>query len=353
MKEVHELGLGTADVAAITGKAIAKTIEEVARGETKFAQLYRVNKDLMADGTPPQIQFPKKGTGIAVTWGAAPGASIAPSSFSYDAVTVQTVKSGVRLEFTNEALKQALRDVIKDHIYEAGLVYAETIDDVAMSTALGLTPQTLTITTGSIGTLTNAPVVKIVSVTGGTILNVEYDTGKVVLAASVPACTVVAQYAAVPKGTGLWVGATTPGSLTAKDVSRAKAKMVTNHRYPDVLLFNDADYASLLFDPNMKFVDVSAYGDREPVLNGEIGKALGMKVLTSSRIPQGNAVLVDSKRLGYDVHRRELSGVREDKPEFDSVWYHFWAERNFGLTDSFAVALVCNAQAPDYVYPAA
>jgi len=353
LKDIQELGLGTADVAAITGKAIADTIEEVARGEVKIAQLFKVNKDLMADGTPQQIQFPKKGTGIAVTWGATPGSTVSASSFAYDAVTVTTAKSGFRLEFTNEALKQALRDVIKDHVYEGGIVWAETIDDVASSIMLGLTSQTATITTGSLGTFSNTPVYKITAAGTGTIVSVQYDTGVVTISGSLAADTITAQYANNPKGTTLWVGATNPGSLRAFDIARVKAKMVAQHRNPDVMLFNDADYASLLFDTQLKFIDASAYGSQEAVLNGEIGKAMGLKVITSTRIPQGNAILVDTRRLGYDVHRRDLSGVREDKPEYDSVWYHFWAERNFGVADSLAVGLVCNAQSADYVYKAA
>ncbi len=353
IKNITELALGTTDVSAITAKAIAKSIEEVSRGECKIAQLFKVNTDLTADGTPHQIQFPKKGTGIAVTWGVSPGSTVSASSFAYDSFTITTQKAGMRLEFTNEALKQALRDVIKDHIYEGGLVYAETIDDVATSIMLDLKTQTATIATGSLGTFANTPVFKITSAGATTISSVEYDTGVVTCSASITAGTVTSQYANNPSGTGMWVGATNAGSLTVKDIARVKAKMAAQHKHPDVLLFNDADYASLIFDPQVKFVDVSAYGSKETVLNGEIGKIIGLKCITSTRIPQGNAILVDSKRLGYDVHRRDFDGVREDKPEYDCVWYHFWGERNFGVADTYAVGLVCNAQTADYTYKAA
>jgi hypothetical protein len=352
MKNITELALGTADVSAITAKAIASSIEEVARGQCKIGQLFKVNTDLMADGTPQQIQFPKKGTGIAVSWGVSPNNSIASSSFAYDSFTITTSKAGLRLEFTNEALKQALRDVIKDHIYEGGLVYAETIDDVATSIMLDLKSQTATITATSVGAFTNYPVFKLVSSTGGTISSIEYDTGSIILNGSIAVSTITSLYANNPKGTTLWVGATSPGSLTVKDISRVKAKMATQHRFPDVLLFNDADYASLIFDSNVKFVDVSAYGKDETILNGEIGKIIGLKCITSTRIPQGNAILVASQRLGYDVHRRDFEGVREDRPEFDAVWYHFWGERNFGVADTLAVGLVCNAQSTDFLYKA-
>jgi len=354
MKSIEELALGTADVAAITGKAIADTIEEVARGEVVFAQLFKPNEDLKRPNTPRQIQFPKKGTGISVTWGASPGATIASSSFTYDAVTVTVTKSGIRLEFTNEALEQAMRDVIKDHIYEAGLEWAEVLDDVAQTVMLDLTTQTCTVATGSLGTFPNTPVIKITDVpSSATISSVEYDTGKVTLTGSVTAATITSVYSDYLSSTTLWVGASSAGSLSAKDILRVRSKLVAKHRKPDVLIINDADLASLLFDPNVKFVDVSAYGSNEALMNAEIGKIFGMKVVTSSRAPQGNAFVVDSKRLGYDVRKRDLSGVREDKPDYDSVWYHFWAERNFGVADSLAVGAVVNAQSSDYEYPAA
>jgi N4-gp56 family major capsid protein len=292
----------------------------------------------MQDGTPRQIQFPKKGSGIAVTWGVSPGATVAPSTFPYDALTVTVQKAGMRLDFTTEALEQALRDVIKDHVYEGGIVYAETIDDVACSIMLGLTTTTATVAS-SLGTFANTPVFKIVSVGANTVSSVNYTTGVVTMSGSL-AATVTAQYISGRT----YVSASSAGSLTVKDIQRAKAKMVTNHIHPDVLLFNEADYASLLFDTNAKFIDYTQYGGKEPVLNGELGKLIGLKVISSTRIPQGNAILVDTKRLGYDVHKRELNGVREDKPEFDSVWY---------VADTLAVAVVVNAQSADYVYKAA
>jgi len=353
MKTIEELGVGTADVAAITEKAIADSIEEVARGKCVYAQLFKVNRDLVGPNKPREISFPKKGTGISVSWGVAPGSSIAASSFSYEAVTVTVQKAGIRLEFTNEALEQAMRDVIKDHIYEAGLEWAEQLDDVAQTVALDLKRETVTITDGSIGTASNVPIMRIVSVNGGTIKSVQYDEGTITLTGSVSAATVVTEYSNLLKSTGQWVSASTPGSLSVKDILRAKGKMAGNHRTPDVLILNPVDLATLFFDPNAKLVDASVYGKNEVLLNAELGKLFGMKVLMSSRSPEGAAILIDTTRLGYDVRKRDLTGTREDKPEFDSVWYHFWAERNFGLVDTLAVAAVVNAASSDSSYPAA
>ena len=353
MKDLAELALDTSDVAAITGKAIADAILEVARQQNVFAQLFKENRDLIGEGKPRQISFPTKGTGISVEWDVSAGASVSPSSFAYSAVTISVKKQGIQLQFTNEALEQALRDVIEDHIYEAGLEYAEAADKAAQTIMLDLKTETLSITGGSLGTLSNTPVIKIDSVSGGTIKSVEYDTGVVTLTGSVSAATVVAVYSNRLKTTGMWVSASTAGSLSPRDIMRARAKLIGKYRNPNVVIINPVDLATLFFDTNAKLVDASVYGGREPLLNGELGKLFGMKVLMSTGAPEGVAILVDTNRLGYDVIRRDLKGIRKEKPSVDSVFYYFWGERNFGVTDDYAVGAVINAASSDSTYPSA
>ena len=352
MKDIEKLALGTADVAAITAKAISDTIEEVARQTNVFAQLFKVNRDLVGAHKPREIVFPKKSTGISVTWGVSPGSSVSPSSFSYEAVTISVQKVGIQLQFTNEALEMALRDVIEDHIYEAGLEYAEAVDARAQTVLLDLKKGTITSWTGGSIGAANAPIISIESVSGATISSVKYDEGSVILTGSVSAATVVYTYSNRLKTTGLWVGASSPGSLSPKDILRARAKMIGKYRDPDVVVINPVDTTTLFFDPNVKLVDASQYGAREPLLNGELGKLFGMKVIMSTGAPEGCAILVDTKRLGYDVRKRELEGIRKDKPDLDSVFYYFWAERDFGVVDDYAVAAVVDAANSDSSYPA-
>jgi len=354
MKTLEELALGTADVAAITAKAIADSIEEVARKTNVFAQLFKPNRDLMGPNKPREIVFPKKSTGISVTWGVSPGSSVSPSSFAYSAVTIAVQKVGIQLQFTNEALEMALRDVIQDHIYEAGLEYAEAVDDQAQTILLDLKRETITsFTGGTVGTASNTPIIRVVSDGPGTIKSVDYETGTIVMTGSLAAHTVVVEYSNRLKTTGLWVAASNAGTLSAKDILRARSKMVGQYRDPDVVIINPVDLTTLFFDSNVKLVDASQYGGREPLLNGELGKLFGMKVIMSTGAPEGVAILVDTKRLGYDVIKRELKGYREDKPDLDSVFYYFWAERNFGVVDDYAVAAVVNAASSDSSYPAA
>jgi len=353
MKSLEELALDTSDVAAITGKAIAEAILEVARQQNVFAQLFKQNRDLIGEGKPRQISFPTKGTGISVQWNVSAGTSVSPSSFAYSAVTISVKKQGIQLQFTNESLEQALRDVIEDHIYEAGLEYAEECDKAAQTIMLDLKTQTCTISTGSLGTFANTPIIKIVSAGNSTIKTVEYDTGVVTLTGSVSAETITALYSNRLKTTGMWVAASSAGSLSPRDIMRARAKLLGKYRNPNVVIINPVDLATLFFDTNAKLVDASVYGGREPLLNGELGKLFGMKVIMSTGAPEGVAILVDTNRLGYDVIRRDLRGIRKEKPEFDSVYYYFWGERNFGVVDDYAVGAVVNAASSDSTYPAA
>jgi len=352
MREIEELaGLGTADVSVLTPKVIAAAIEEVARGKRVFAQFFKENRDLV-NKPGLEIQFPKKQTGIAASWDVSPGSTISASSFDYDAVTIRVKKGGIRLEFTNEALEAAQRDVLRDHIYEAGLVWAETIDSVALDELLDL-KQTIAVMGATVdvtyAVTGSVPIIFVDEVEGNTIDAVDYYGGTFYMKDSLSSgnATVTFRFSARLHSSGLYVNAKSAQTLSVWDILTARAKLVGKHRSPDVIVINDADLPGLLFDEKVDFLDKSAYGE-EGLLNGEIGKIAGMKVVTTSRAPEGIAILIDTERLGYDVHKRDLRGYREDKPEYDAVWYHLWAERNFGVVNDDCVAVVVNCASGTY-----
>jgi len=345
MKEIQELaGYSTTDVVAITPKIISAAIQEVARGKRVYAQFFKLNRDLIGAGKPHEISFPKKGTGISSSWDVTEGETVSASTFAYDATTIRVKKAGIRLEFNNEALEAAMRDVIADHIYETGLIYAELIDDVAKTVMLDLASTAFTISAGSTGAYTSNPMI---SVTAGaaTITSVDYDTGTITLSGSVAAETVTVLYAggSISAGT-LYQHVAAPTTVTAKDILLARAKVVAQNRHPDVAIMNDADIPGFLYDSNVKWLDASFYGSRRALLNAEVGELFGLKVVTTTRAPAGVVAVLDSSRLGYHVLKRPLKGVREDKPEYDQVWYHYWAEENLGKTDDFSVAIVIGGQ---------
>jgi len=345
MKEVEELaepGLGTVSVTAITTKVISKAIQEVARGERVYAQFFKDNRDIMGQGTPHEISFPKKGLGVSASWDVAEGTSIAASKATYDATTVRVKKAGIRIQFNNEALESAMRDVIADHIYEAGEVYAELLDDVAKTVMLDLATETATITTGSLTTFstTTGPIVSAVPQTG-TLSKVDFSTGVITISASLALDTVDIVYAGSSiAAASLWVDVATATTIVAKDVLLARDKIIAQNRHPSVCIMNDSDIPEFIYDTKVKWLDAWAYRGQGPLLNAEVGRMFGLRVVTTTRAPEGVVAVIDTDRLGYHVHKRNLTGVREDKPEYDQVWYHYWSEENFGKTDDFSVGLV-------------
>lgn len=351
MKNIQELALGTADVAAITPKVIASAILEVARGETVFAQFFKSNRDIVGEGKPHEIVFPKKGTGISVSWGVSPASTIASSTFTYDATTIRVSKGGIRLEFSNESLEAAMRDVIKDHIYEAGLEWAEQIDRVAKTVMLDLKSSIHT-HTGAVGvstlTVGSGAILEIKSLVGNTISGVDYYDGKIIIASTMPSCTVTYTYSNLTTANTMVVSVAAAQTITPWDMWMAKNKLVSQKRHPNYFIINDVDLPGFIYDQKLKFLDVSAYGSTEAIKNGEVGKVLGLSIVTSVLAPEGAGIVIDSERMGYDVHKRDLRGYREDKYEYDSVWYHFWSERGFGVVDNLAVALVVGGKTGTY-----
>ena len=352
MIEIEELaGLGTADVSVLTPKVISAAIEEVARGKRVFAQFFKENTDLM-QAPAHEIQFPKKGTGISASWDVSPGGTVVASTFAYDATTIRVKKGGIRLEFTNESLMASQRDVLRDHIEEAGIVWAETIDQIALDTLLDLqyTVATAAATVGvSVVTSTFTPVIIVDSATGCTIDGVDYSGGTFYLAATLAiGATIGFRYSNRVKSSGNSIKAKSAQTLSAWDIFKSKAQVVGDNYHPDVIIMNDADLPGLLWDEKVSFLDASAYGGRDPLLNGEIGKIGGLRVVTTTRAPEGVGIVIDSARLGYEVIKRRLRGFREDKYEYDSVWYHLWGEENFGVVNDNCLSVIVNSKAGTY-----
>jgi len=338
LKSIEELTTGTADVTAITPKVISAAIEEVARGARVMVPLFRENRDLVnREGL--EISFPKKGTGIAFTWNVGPGNTVSPSSFAYDAETIRAVKVGGRLALQTEALQSALRDVIKDQIYEAGLEYAETLDLKAWETLIGRRETTIAFSSAGTAAAGSAslPLVDIVSCSH-TISSVDYATGTVILTGSIAAGTVVAGYASEVASSNR---RSANGTITGKTFLQNRADVQGQNFNPDFAVMHPMVLADLLYDSSTKFLEASAYpSGRDVIYNGEIGQVFGLRILVTSRIPRSCALLVDRKRMGYHVIKRDLESIREEKPDYDEVWYHLWAQENFGVVNSLAVGLV-------------
>ena len=348
-RRIVELALKSQDVSAITPDVIAKTIDEVSRHKRVFSQLFRENRDLV--GKPGRrLIIPKFVSNISVSSDVNEGASIPPSTFSYTGVTVDVVKFGIRLEIDKEALEIPVRDILKDALAISGREWASELDKRAMTIALDLRSGTITSWEGGTLGAATAPIVQITSVSGATIDSVDYYKGSVVLTGSVSAATVTYLYSNRCKSTGQYIDVSSPEYLKVWDVLKLRSTLIANTIYPDVLIVHPRELETLLYDPDCMslFVSVKEYRDENDILNGEIGQLADLRVLASGICPEGIGILVDSNRLGYDVIKRDLTGTKEDKPEYDQVWYHLWSEREFTVSDSYAIGIAVNAKTGVY-----
>jgi len=355
MLDIEELGVGdieSADVAAITPQVIAAAFEEVVHKKCVWAQLFKVNKDIL-NKPGKEVIFPGATAGGAFKVGVSENTDITTVSGAsvglgaYNTVSIGVTKIGGYMNITREAVKFAMRDVIKDEIYETGLQYKEAIDDMAYNQLMygandEQTPSTVTFTSLSVVDLGQTNILEVVSLASDQPLTaIDYVNGKAYFSAAATG-TIQFRYGVKPglSRSSARAGTTSTG-ITAWGVLDAKAAMISQGRDPDVVVMNYNAVPNLLYDVKVNFLDVSAYGSNEPLYNAEVGKLWGLKVVTESRhLPNGAAVLVDKDRMGWDVHKEELTSYREDVYKKDAVSYYFYAERGFGVKDTLALALV-------------
>jgi N4-gp56 family major capsid protein len=102
-----------------------------------------------------------------------------------------------------------------------------------------------------------------------------------------------------------------------KDVLNGIRRKIASRKYnPDTIVVNDANLAEIMSADN--FVDASKYGDNDVVMNGEVGRMFGMRVLVSSQIPDKWVVGADVEAepavlvLKEDVRTLQKEAVTSD-----------------------------------------
>lgn len=251
---------------------IQRQIEEAARANLVAMQVVRVNRDLI--GSPARsLIVGKRGTITAAAVNE--GATIALVNPTYTPATLTPTKFGVAVEITTEAINAFQFDLINDYLAEAGYAMAKYLD-----TAI--------------------------------VVAMEAQN--------------VWDYA------GATVTATTTGVLAYDDVVSAVSAVRGQNWNPDTLVINPAQEQDLLKDT--KFINAAAYGGREPLLNAEIGKFAGLKVLVTSQVAAGSALVFDSKRAVTVALKRDMTVKRDELPARDAIGLY--------VTQMAAVAVINN-----------
>jgi hypothetical protein len=336
MKDIFELAdTQSSDVTAITPKVISATIEEIRRGKRVIAQFYKENTDLISSGGT-EVEFPAKGSGVVITTNMSAGNTITTGNMEYTATTIAVKKHGVGVGFYGEAIRQTKRDIIRDAILEAGEVFADAMDTIALE---AMFPK-VTITAGSASTVDTAStlVIGIQSTIGNISSLVTNTTMSAVVFGG--AGTVVAWY--IPTTAGGRKTSATGASLSAKDLFNTRVEIEGYNFKPDVVIINPLRMSEILYDPATKFVEAWTQRGGGPAYTGEIGQIWDMKVIVSTKAPIYGAIVLDSKSLGYEVRRMDLELKRDDITglKTDMLYFYGFTETNFGVVNKRAYGAV-------------
>jgi len=259
MRQLQTLaGTITTTVASLEPTSIIqRQIEEAARANLVAMQVVKVNRDLI--GSPARsLIVGTRGTITAAS--VSEGSTITLVNPTYTPATLTPTKFGIAVEITTETINAFHFDIINDYLAEAGYAMAKYLD-----TAI------------------------IVAMEASTVWN----------------------YA------GATVTATTTGVLSYDDIVSAVAAVRGQNWNPDTILINPAQQQDLLKDT--KFINSSAYGGREPILNGELGRMAGLKVLVSTQVASGSALVFDSQHAVTVAIKRDIQVKRDELPARDAI----------------------------------
>lgn len=317
---------------AVLPKVIADEVETSARPRRYGRQLLGSNRDLV--GRPGRsIHLPVRG---GITAGrVAEGATSTILKSAYSTVEVTPFKISVHFIVTQETINAMELDVIQDFFDEAGHALADLEDlEILREVHSGETIQTMTESgdnsqaTFDLGKDNITEIVSVqVDASDVTDYTVDFVDGEIEFGTAPDTGTdniVVTFYYwdTTNRNTTQIFEASTVTQFGLIDMVTGRTK-VRNQKYnPTVMVIPTNLEQEVLTDS--QFVDASQYGGREGILNGEVGKIAGLRVVSTTQVYEGTVIYIDVDRAGKFVAKRDPEVKRKDLPETDSfgIWIY-------------------------------
>lgn len=206
-----------------------KQIEQFAKANLVLAPLGKVYNDLVGKpGGTLNIQFNSEISAAALTETTA----ITPSSFSYTQVQFTPSEVGIAVALTRKEDIRSIQDIMMEKTADMGYALAKFKDAKIASTLVS-------------------------------------GTGNSVVVNSVAVSAV-----------------TTSDTINTSTIADALKELRIDEYNGKYLVIHPKQENALI--KLSQFIDASVYGGRETVLNGEIGKYLGIKVLVTTQIPRNS-----------------------------------------------------------------
>jgi hypothetical protein len=276
-----------------------------------------------------------------------------PTSLSnsiYTTIEVIPFKLGTKFRVTQESIDGSEFNVINDSIEEAGQALADAEDLEIFKEFFGrlsLSEKVAPSAANKVYQATSYPllsVTKVVNSAGATttlaITSVDYKDGKIKCSTSATGSKVILRYKYSTRTDSLFQDPSTATKLGFPDLIGAKTKIVSAKWRPNTLVIDPLASGGLESDD--RFSDASKYGGREEILNGEIGKIAGLKVLVTTNVLPTTALLMDTTRGAYLVLKRNLDMKKWDAPDVDSTRLFFYEELAPKVINEDCFAFVTN-----------
>jgi N4-gp56 family major capsid protein len=343
-KQLEDLAIkqsGDADVGLVLPKILSQTIEAAARPERVGRQGLRMNTQIL-NKPGRSVNYRKRGTIVAGD--VAETATPTEQDADYSVVVSTPAKGGVTLKISQECIDDLEFDVIRDQLIEVGEAMAQWEDlKIWREILSGAAEQTFQ---GSgdgstkVFSLGKTLVTSIRSITldgsdaTSSLKAIDYEDGQIEFTAAPGTGTnnIVATFwyyatAAGERTSDEVIPADTPTDWDLDDIRECRLE-VKNNNYKPRLMFISPYIESKLLSLTA-FIDASQYGEREPILNGEIGKIMGMKVIVTTNLDAyGNtSVYIDERRAGWFTNKRNMYIKRKELQENDA--YAFYVYQRF------------------------
>lgn len=348
MKSLEELAgkLTTTDIASLLPKIILEEVEEAARAKRFGRTLVRVNTDLV--GKPGRsIHVPKRGkmTAAKVAEGQELNAFTTGVSPTYETIEITPFKVVAMAAITQEAIDSLEFDLVRDHIREAGEALADIEDKEILKALMGVVEEEVSKTNVTKDQWTSlyasdTPIAYLAVKEGaGKLTKVDYEKGKFQVDTTGNYTFIVWKKAtSSPEADIEWFKVNTLGSFDyANDMVKGAVTVRSKGFTPNFMVMSSKTFAFILKDEH--FIDAARYGSNEPIVNGEVGKIAGMKVLVTDNMPDSAVIFVDSTRAAYLVIKRNIDLKRWDSPRSDSVELYFYYEFAPRVVNPEAVAV--------------
>ena len=136
------------------------------------------------------------------------------------------------------------------------------------------------------------------------------------------------------------VAAATSGTLAYGDVVNILKECLIDNLVPDILVIHPSELADLLKDTAIQ--KSMEWGGPAVAPTGKVATLLGMRVLVSTKVTSGTALVVDSKHAGVLFIRRDITAEDYEDPVKDLAGVSVTARWAYSTLRAEAVGKITN-----------